>query len=100
MRARGPRCRETEVNRRTPSLFAGIREINGRAAGLELERGRDAVADLQPPAGKRLRVAVQVDEPRRDDEPAQVDRLRPLERVTNRSNAAAVDAHVASAVEP
>ena len=96
----GPRCREAEVDRRTPPLLAGVRAIDGRAAGFELERGRDAVARLQPPTRKRLRVAVQVDEARRDDEPADVDRRRPLERVTNRGDAPTVDAHVASPVEP
>ena len=88
------------MDRRTPLRFARVRAIDRRAAGFELERGRDAVARLQPPAGKRLRVAVQVDEARRDDEPADVDRRRPVERVANRGDAATVDADVASSVEP
>ena len=96
----GPRCREAEVDRRTALRFARVRAIDGRAAGFELERGRDAVARLQPPSGKRLRVAVQVDEARRDDEPVDVDRRRPVERVADRGDAPAVDADVALPVEP
>src|SRR6478672_1395489 len=74
--------------------------IDGCAADFELERGRDAVARLQPPAGQRLRVAVQVDETRRDDESADVDRHRPVELVAESGNAPTVDADVAPSVEP
>jgi hypothetical protein len=45
-------------------------------------------------------VAVEVDEARGDDEPADVDGRRAVEAVTDRCDRVAVDAHVAHPVEP
>ena len=80
--------------------FSRIGELDGRAAGLEVERGGDPVARLEPPSRQRLRVAVEVDEAGGDDEPADVDGRRAVETVADRRDRVTVDPHVAHAVEP
>ena len=75
-----PRRREAVVDRPALPPDAVVRGRDRQRAGLELERGGDAVKRLHARRRQVLPVRVQVDEPRRDDEPARVEDGAPAER--------------------
>ena len=97
---RRPRRREAVVDRRSSLRFLRVRPLHWGAAGFQVERRGDPVAGLQATARQRLGVAVEVDEAGGDDEPGDVDRRRTDETLPDRRYGAAVDPHVAHAVEP
>ena len=66
---------EAEVQRPPVGGGRGVRHTDGVEPGLELERRGHPVERLETMAGHRLRMAVEVDEPRSDDQPGGVDDL-------------------------
>jgi hypothetical protein len=88
-----------KVDRGLPFARRVPRVDIGRA-DLEFGHRRHAVLRLQRIVGRRLRVLVQVDEPRRHHVSAGVDRRRSVERrFRDRADHAAADADVAHGIE-
>jgi hypothetical protein len=94
MAGRGP-----EVDRRAAAARR-VERGNVRHADLQVERRRDAVLHGKPIGGGIVDVGVEIDEARRDDQPARVDGLASGQRLRRHgSHEAARDADVADPVE-
>ena len=73
-----PGGREPEIQRSPLGRRGSIGDADRVHPGFELEGGGDAVESLQSVAGHRLRMTVQVDEPRADDQAGDVNDLGSL----------------------
>ena len=92
--------RHAVVDERRPAP-ARVPAADREGADLELERRRDAVLRLVAAAHRVLPVRVQVDEPRRHDEPGRVDdRPARQRRFRERRHRAVADADVPHGIEP